>query len=275
MTDSPDRPRRPTARTALQLADLIYHGTVRQIRKDHGNAVIGLLLNIAQTVTFVLAFYAVFALVGFRGAGIRGDFMLFVMTGVFLFMTHTKAMGAVIGAEGPASPMMKHAPMNTIVAICASALASLYIQVLSMVAILWVYHAAFVPIEIHDPAGALGMVLLSWFSGVAIGMVFLALKPWMPDLVKVVSSVYARANMIASGKMFVANMMPGHVLVFFQWNPLFHTIDQARGFAFLNYNPHHSSVTYPVILSLALLFVGLLGEFYTRKAASLSWNARR
>ena len=266
---------RSTSRSALRLADLIYHATVRQVRRDHGNAVIGLLLNILQTVTFVLAFYFLFSVLGLRGAAIRGDFLLYIMSGIFLFMTHTKAMGAVVGSEGPASPMMKHAPMNTIVAIASAALASLYIQVLSMVVVLWVYHAAFQPITIHQPVPAMGMVLLAWFSGVAIGMVFLALKPWMPDVVKVVSSVYGRANMIASGKMFVANAMPGYILVFFTWNPLFHCIDQARGFVFINYNPHFSNVAYPLVLSLVLMFIGLLGEFTTRRTASLSWEARR
>ncbi len=35
--------------------------------------------------------------------------------------------------------------------------------------------------------------------------------------------------MIASGKMFVANMLPTSMLLMLDWNPLFHCIDQARG----------------------------------------------
>ncbi|MEL6204244.1 MAG: ABC transporter permease [Pseudomonadota bacterium] len=269
--------RKPKSRTrgAFQLVELIYHATVRNVRKDHGNAVMGLLLNILQTVIFVMAFYFMFSVLGLRGSAIRGDFLLYIMSGIFMFMTHTKALGAVVASEGPSSPMMKHAPMNTMIAVWGAALGSLYIQILSMAVVLWVYHVAFTPITIDDPAGAMGMVLLSWFSGVAIGMVLLALKPWMPDVVKVVSQVYSRANMIASGKMFVANQMPGHVLVFFTWNPLFHCIDQARGYTFINYNPHYSNVAYPIYLSLGLIFLGLLGEFYTRKSASASWFASR
>lgn len=263
------------ARTAFKICELIFHATVRNLRKDNGNAVMGLLMNILQTVILVVAFYFMFSVLGMRSAALRGDFIVYIMTGIFLFMTHTKAMGAVVGAEGPSSPMMKHAPMNTIIAISAAALSSLYIQVLSMFVVLGIYHAAFTPITIHDPIGAFSMVLLSWFSGVAIGMVLLALKPWIPEVVKVFSSIYARANMIASGKMFVANTMPSAVLAFFDWNPLFHTIDQSRGFAFINYNPHFSNVTYPVLVSLVLLFIGLLGEFYTRRNASLSWEAKR
>ena len=241
-----------TTGSALRLSGLIYHATVRSLRKNHGNAIVGLLMNMLQTIIFILAFFVMFSVLGWRGAAIRGDFLLYIMSGIFLFMTHTKAMGAVVASEGPASAMMKHAPMNTIIAITAAALGSLYIQILSMVFVLGVYHLAFNPVVIDRPAGAMGMVLLSWFSGVAIGMVFLAIKPWFPGFVQVVTNVYSRANMIASGKMFVANQMPGYLLVFFTWNPLFHTIDQCRGFVFINYNPHYSNIAYPFWLSVGL-----------------------
>jgi len=259
----------------LRLLLLIYHGSVRHVRKSHGNAVIGLLMNILQTVIFVAAFYVMFQVLGMRGAAIRGDFLLYLMSGIFLFLTFNKTMGAVIASEGPASPMMQHAPMNTIVAIGSAALGTLYIQILSMLVVAGIYHAAVTPITIDDPAGTFAMVLLSWFSGLSIGMVFLAMKPWAPGFVGLVSMIYQRMNMIASGKMFVANMLPGYMLAMFDWNPLFHCIDQARGFTFINYNPHFTSIEYPFYVSIALIMIGLMGEFYTRKFASRSWYARR
>ena len=65
------------------------------------------------------------------------------------------------------------------------------------------------------------------------------------------------------------------VLRMFDWNPLFHCIDQARGEMFLNYTPHHTSLTYPLYVSLACLMIGLMGEFVTRNNVSLSWSAGR
>lgn len=265
--------RKSQARKALDLAELVFHSTVRNIRKTHGNAVIGLLMNIVQTVMLVAIFFVMFKILGLRGNAIRGDFLLYIMSGVFLFFTHNKALGAVVGADGPTSQMMKHAPMNTIVSISSAALASLYLQVLSGAVVLYIYHAAFGPITIDHPIGAIGMLLLSWASGVAIGMLFLAAKPWQPALVGLIAQIYQRANMIASGKMFVANTMPGHILAMFNWNPLFHTIDQSRGFIFINYNPHFSSISYPIKVTLACWVIGLMAEFYTRKHASLSWSA--
>lgn len=264
-----------TTRTFFGMAELIYHSIVRDVRKTHSNAVVGLLMNMMQTVVFVLTFYAMFFFLGMRGAAIRGDFLLYIMSGIFLFMCHTKAVSAVVGSEGPASAMMQHAPMNTVISITAAAVSSLYLQLLSLFFVLFIYHVAVTPVVIDQPIGALAMLLVAWLSGVGVGMIFLAMKPWAPDAVKLLVSIYSRASMIASGKMFVANSLPSSMLVLFDWNPLFHTIDQARGYIFLHYNPHFSSPTYPFYVAIALVLLGLMGKFYTRKSASISWGASR
>jgi ABC-type polysaccharide/polyol phosphate export permease len=260
---------------ALSVLELIYHNAARHVRKQHSHAVAAILTSILQSVATVAVFYIMFSILGIRGAAIRGDFLLYIMSGVFMFFTHVKAIGAVFGSEGPASPMMQHLPMTTAVAIASAALSALYTQVLTVVVILSVYHLGWGPITIEDPAGAMGMLILAWFSGVAIGMLFLGLKPWAPGFANICQMTFTRANMIASGKMFVANAMPGYMVALFIWNPLFHIIDQARGFIFINYNPHYTSISYPIYASFAILMVGLMGEFYTRKHASASWQARR
>lgn len=261
--------------SALGMAELVYHTIVRNIRKGHGNALWALASNMLQAVIFIMAFYAMFWLMGISKANIRGDFLLYIISGIFLFMLHIKTIGAIAGTEGPSSPMMQHAPMNTVVAIIAAAVGILYLQTLTLFVILFVYHVAFTPFEIDDPAGAFGMLMAAWISGVAIGLVLLAMKPWFPTFVSIFTTVFQRVNMIASGKMFVANTLPAFMLPIFSWNPLFHTIDQARGFMFVNYVPRTTSAEYPIIFSLALLVVGMMAEFYTRQHASSSWNARR
>lgn len=264
--------------SAIYIAELIYHNSVRSVRKAHGNAFMAILMNMLQTIVFVMAFYVMFQVLGLRGTALRGDFMVYIMTGIFLYMTHSKTLGAVAGSEGPASPMMQHAPMNTAIAIASAMISTLYIQLLSLFTVLFIYDAAFAPgvlKEIYDPISCMGMILLAWFSGAAIGMVFLAAKPWFPTPVGIISTVYQRANMIASGKMFVANTLPSSMLAMFDWNPLFHCIDQSRGFAFLDYNPHNSNWQYAFYLAIVLIMIGLMGEFYTRKHASASWGARR
>lgn len=259
----------------FSILELIFHSIVRNVRKTHNNAFIAIFMNMLQTIIFVLAFYVMFSILGLRGSAIRGDFLLYIMSGIFLFMTHTKTLGAVAGSEGPANPIMQHAPMNTIISISAAAISALYIQVLSLFAILFIYHVAFTPVVIDQPIPAFGMLLLAWFTGLALGLVLLAVKPWFPTAVSVFTTLYQRANMIASGKMFVANTLPSFMLAMFDWNPLFHCIDQSRGYVFINYYPRYSTWEYAFWVGVILIMIGLMGEFYTRRHASISWSARR
>lgn len=259
---------------ALTILRLIFVNTVRHVRKSNGNPLLGLVVNVSQAMILVLVFTFMYSVFGLRGTAIRGNFILFIMTGIFLFLTHNKAVSAVAGSETASSPMMQHAPMNTAIAITSAALSALYTQVLSVFVVLGGYALGWGGLTMQNMAGAFGMLLMAWASGAAIGMVLLAAKPWAPRVVQIVQALYTRANMFTSGKMFVANQTPGYLVAMFSWNPLFHSIDQARGFAFVNYNPHKSSLLYPIVFTLVFLTVGLLAEFFTRKRVSLSWGAR-
>ena len=260
----------------LAFLEQVYFGTVRSMRKSSGrNAVLGLIGSMAQTVVFVMAFYFMFQLMGVRTSPIKGDYMLYIISGIAMFMTHNTAVQSVSKAEGPTSGMMQHAPMNTMIAVCSAALQSLYQQTITIGTILLIYHLAFNPVYISNPIGLAGVFLLSWFTGVAIGMVFLALTPWHPPLVNILLMVCRRVNMLASGKMFVANTLPSFMLAMFDWNLLFHCVDQARGMMFINYSSMHSNLSYPLKVALVAVVLGLMGEFFTRKRASMSWGSTR
>lgn len=255
--------------------EVTFHATVRKVRKNHGNAILAIALSIVQSLLFVAAFFFMFQFLGGRTMAIRGNYLLYLMSGIFIYLTHIQTMRGVMQAEGPTSDMMQHAPMNTLVSICSSALAVLYTQFVSLLCILLVIHTVIEPVEIYYWPGALGMFLLAWFVGVTLGIIFMSLKLWFPDLINILSMVYIRANMIFSGKMFVANMMPAMMLPVFTWNPLFHIIDQTRGHVFVNYVPHNTNAGYPFYMSLVFLLIGMMLEHYTRQHASQSWGAKR
>ncbi len=269
------RHQRNNVTVAFHMVELIYHSIVRNLRKQHRSAVIGLLMNAVQGATMIGVFYLMFQLLGQRTAPIRGDFMLYIISGVMVYIIHIKSVSAIVGAENSTSGMMLHAPMNTTISITAAAISTLYTQIFSLAIILTFYHLVVTPIEIHAPVQALGMVIASWFTGTSVGLVLLALKPWFPTAVPIVVTLYTRMNMITSGKMFVVNTLPSTLLSAFDWNPLFHVIDQTRGYVFLNYNPNFTTVSYPLYVGVAFVVIGLMGEFFTRQRASTSWEAGR
>lgn len=260
---------------AFETLELVYHVAIRNLRKTHNNAILGLVMSIVQSLLMLLIFYFMMQIFGMRRVAARGDFLLYIMSGIFPFMTHVKTIGAVSGADGPTSSMMMHAPMNPIISILGAALAALYQQTLAAAVILFTYHAIWTPITIDEPVGVMGMYLLAWFSGIGIGMVFLSAKPWQPELVGILVTLYTRANVLASGKMVLANNVAPNRRAWFDWNPLFHTIDQARGYMFLNYTPRYTSYEYAIWYGTVCILIGLMAEFFTRQHASVSWGARR
>lgn len=196
--------------------------------------------------------------------------VVFLLTGVILFLTHIKAIASVRGASIATSAIMLHAPMTTILSILSKAFAGLYLQfvaILIIVSVLWVFGA---DLTVHDPGGLVLPTFLAWSSRIAIGMVFMILNPIIPAFVKTISPLYQRAQMITSGKFIPAAYMPSALVGWFSWNPLFHAIDQARVAAFVNYNSDVTSITYPIWFTIIALTIGLMGEFWARKNLSKS-----
>ncbi len=255
--------------------ELIYHQTVYEVRKKHRNPLIGLIINIAQTLLMLAGFYVMMSVLRMRDGWLPGDFVLYLLSGIFIFFTHIKAMAAVSSAIGPTSPMALHRPLNTLVVIGAAALAALYLQIVSLIVVLFLYHALITPVQIHNPIGVAFMFILAWFTGLGVGMIFYALKVWFPNLTMMMSSVYSRVNMIASGKMFLGNSLPAAALPLFVWNPLFHIIDQARGCMFINYSPRNSSWEYPLFAGICLLMLSFMILSQARRYASISRSAAR
>ena len=252
---------------------LIFHQTVYNLRTSSRNPLAGLALIVAQNLMLVGFILGIYYLIGLRTSPIRGDFLLFLMSGIFIYMTHVKAVGSVATSYSLAKGLVKHEPLNAAIMIAASALAALYQQTLGCAVILLFYYLAFEQFTIYNWQGVAVIFILAWFSGCCIGVVFLGITPWAPKLAGFITTAYSRVNMFASGKMVVANSIPGFILPWFAWNPLFHLIDQGRGFMFINYSPRATNLTYPLWFSLGAVMLGLLINFSTRKYESASWGA--
>jgi hypothetical protein len=113
------------------------------------------------------------------------------------------------------------------------------------------------------------MLVLAWFSGLGIGLIFLAIKPWFPQVAGVGSTIYARANMIASGKMFLANSTALSIWCCSPGTRCFTSSTRPAASS--------SSTTTRTIPTgstrfwsrIGLMMIGFMGEAYTRKHASL------
>jgi len=253
----------------FEFADLVFHSVVREVRTQSGNATFGVFKEVTTIGVFLGLFYMIAMFLG-RGAAIRGSLIVFLLTGIVLFLTHIKAISSVRSAQSATSAIMMHAPMTVILSILAKSFAGLYLQVIAVTLIVLLFWIYGVDLTINDPKALVLPVFLAWASGIATGMIFMTVAPLIPSIVKTISPIYQRAQMFTSGKMLPAAYMPSVMLPWFSWNPLFHCIDQARVAAFVNYNSDVTSNSYTIWFTLIALLIGLMGEFWARKNLSKS-----
>jgi len=252
-------PRMTLLDAAAKHLSVLYATTVREVRNSAGASQLGLVMNILKTLAFVAAFYVLFVVVGRRDAGLRGDTMLFLLSGVLLFRLHSDAINKVRGAVSGNRALINYEPTKSVIFVWARALAALYDFFLVSILTLGVYALTRDGVAIHHASHLIAPILLAWMSGVGIGLIFMfaeAHLTWFP----LVSQFYQRLLMFTSGKFFVANAIPSVALPYLAWNPLFHAIDISRGAIFVNYEPRNTSLELLAGLTLGLLVIGHILE---------------
>ena len=60
----PQATRPSRLRTGFEFLELIYHATIRNLRKGHGNAVYGMVMNVVQATLILLIFVVMFSILG-------------------------------------------------------------------------------------------------------------------------------------------------------------------------------------------------------------------
>ncbi|MBL4806086.1 MAG: ABC transporter permease [Rhodobacteraceae bacterium] len=258
---------------AADFLGLIYHSIVREVRTKSGSASLGILSEVMQIMSFFAIFYIMFMVMG-RSVAIRGDFILFLLSGIFLLVIHMGAIGAVRGASNAISPMMQHAPMSVILSIISKSLATLYLQITAIIVITLIYFVVSDGFVIYKIRSIFIPFFFTWASGISIGLIFMLLQPLAPGFIRSFSQVYMRAQMITSGKFMPAAYLPTSMVAWFDWNPLFHCIDQMRLAVFINYSKEVSNMSYPIYFTAIFLVIGLMGEFWTRKNLSSSKHGK-
>lgn len=246
---------------------LVFSLVVRDLRTEHRNAALGILISIAQPLIMGLVFYAFMQLMGGRGSQIRGDALTFVITGFIIFFTHIRTVSAV--AMSLRQDMLNHQRLTPFLMISVKALGQLYKNVFALLIMLAANYLLRDVYEMQDPLLFISVIFWCWLGGVAVGTIFLAINRYL-SWGSLLNTMYIRIMFFTSGKFFVASKLPSTIRPYFDWNPLFHLLDQGRGAVFLNYNAGTTSMDYAIKVVLLLLVVGFLTESYVRRHYNVS-----
>lgn len=252
---------------AYAFGSLVYSLVVRDLRTEHKNAALGILFSVAQPVFMGLFFYGFMYLIGSRGGQIRGDGLTYVVIGFVMFFTHIRTVSAVSMALR--ADMMNHQRLSPFLLICVKAISSFYKNVFALLIMLVLNYLLRDVYEMDDPLLFISAVFWCWMGGVAAGTIFLALGRYF-SWGNLVNTTYIRIMFFTSGKFFVANKLSGDLRPFFDWNPLFHLMDQGRDAIFINYTARTTNMTYPILIILGMLVVGFLAEHHVRRHFNMS-----
>ena len=245
---------------------LVYALTVRDLRVQQRNAALGILFAIATPIVTCLVFYVIIRLLKQSSATpIRGDDLTYLLSGFMVFFLHTATVGGVAGAIMPS--MMPHQRATPFLFVCVKAFASLYTHMAAFAVILLFNYLIRGVWEMDHALLAIFTVLTAWLYGIGLGMILLALQRYVSwaNLVKI---AYMRIMFFTSGKFFVGNTAPMREM--YDWNPLFHIIDQMRSAVFLNYTAKTTSLSYAWTWVFIVLVLGFLCESYVRRNYSMS-----
>ena len=255
--------------------DLLYHTTVRNIRKESANPIIAVVNQILTALVLVVVFLFFIRILGMRSLAIRGNEVQFIMAGIFLFLVHNGALGAGGSIGSQRNALNLHTHVTHFMSLFAAGFAQLYISILAATICLGLSHIILEPVEFHRFSGFAFAFFMAWISGLSIGYFFNAIMPFAPRIVALIQTFYSRGNMIFSGKMTLANSLPAMMLPYFLWNPLFHIIDYSRGESFINYTPRVTNINYPIYLTIIVFILAMMLQKNADKKVSASWGARR
>ncbi|MEM9717198.1 MAG: ABC transporter permease [Pseudomonadota bacterium] len=257
----------------IEFLRLLYVSTINEIRGGSANALKAILMRVVQMVIMIVAFFALMSFTGLRNMGLRGDQILFTASGIFLFFIMNGAFKAALD-QNPNAGQNMHAPITPLLTLLSSALAQLYINILTIFLIGLIIHTLIEPISVDNPKKLAAAVFWTWICGISIGTVFGGVGAFFPIVKSLAPMIMMRLNMVFSGKMFAANSLPAAMIPFFWWNPLFHTIDQARDAIFLNYTARYTTMEYTMWFTFAAFAIGLMLLHAAKKLVSASWGAR-
>ncbi|MEM7239360.1 MAG: ABC transporter permease [Pseudomonadota bacterium] len=254
--------------SAVAVILLIYDLTVRDLRTEHRNAAAGILISISQPILSGLAVYIFMNMLGTSSGKIRGDDLSFIVLGFIFFFLHIRTAASVAGSLR--GDMLAHNRLSPFLLVAVKACSTGYKMTLALLLMLLLNYLIRGVFEMQLPLIFILTVFASWIGGVAVGVLMMAANRYL-TWGGVLSSLYTRVMFITSGKFFVANQLPGFIRPLFDWNPLFHLLDQNRSAAFQHYTARTTSLEYPLIICAVVVVLAALVAHYVKANYSESF----
>lgn len=226
----------------------------RQIKSRFGEYQLGLIWMILEPLTGVLVIGFVIGTLAQRTVP-EIPYVFFLLNGFMLMQLLTGCMNSGMTAINSSKGLLVYPAVKLIDPLIARFLFQLVITLFAYV----VFCIAALWLGVDFSLANLGVVfscyLITWAIGSGLGLILGVAVAHYPEIEMVMNFVQ-RPLLFISAVLFPSAALATEPRAWLMWNPLVHTIEQARHALFPFYNPAETNLLYPSIFALVTLAMG-------------------
>jgi capsular polysaccharide transport system permease protein len=227
----------------------------RQIKSRFGEYQLGFVWMILEPLTGVLVIGFVIGTLAQRTVP-EIPYVFFLLNGFMLMQLLIGCMNAGVSAVNAGKGLLVYPAVKPIDPFFARFLFQLIITIFAYsvfcLAALWLG----VDFSLANLGTVLSCYLITWVIGSGLGLILGVSVAHYPEI-EMVMNFLQRPILFISAVLFPASALSTQAREWLMWNPLVHTIEQARHALFPFYNATETNLLYPLICALVTLAMGL------------------
>jgi len=270
------RPRPPAGRLTRMLSDrdslashmrTVHALLLREVRSRFARNKLGYLWALIDPALQVMVFYLIFSAMGRHGVG-GMSLILFLSTGVLTYSFMSNTYQTAVNAVDANKPLLTHPNVRIFDVISARVLLQFPTSFLVFVIFILAIWAGGERIRIENPAEVVYCLFMLTVAGMGLGLIINAFASIMLSLPMLFGQAM-RILFFSSGIFFTITDLPRQLQEYLLYNPFLHLIDIVR----FNFNPRLAipavNLTYPTLVIVTLLFLGLVSHLALRRRIML------
>jgi capsular polysaccharide transport system permease protein len=227
----------------------------RQIQSRFGEYHLGFFWMILEPLTSVLVIGLVVGGLAQRTIP-EIPYVFFLLNGFMLLQLLTSCMNAGVKAVGASTGLLVYPAVKLLDPFLARFLfqlvSTLFSYVIFCLSALWLG----VDFSLANLGVVFSCYMITWIIGSGLGLMMGVAIAHYPEIEMVMNFVQ-RPLLFVSAVLFPSYTIPTQVRECLMWNPLVHTIEQARHALFPFYNAAETNLLYPSMFALVVLAMGL------------------
>jgi capsular polysaccharide transport system permease protein len=244
-------------RSPLQIQrDVLLAMLIRELKTRFGALKFGYAWMLLEPILHVALFSALFY---FKGSDMYPGIPtpLFILAGIVPWLCFSKCVSLGLAAVSANRGLFNYRQVRPFDAVLARVVLEFAVLAVSLVALFAIFWWLGISSPFNDILVLLTVSALFFMLCMGISLILCVLGERYPEATKLVPALL-RPMYFMSGIFFSLEHVPPQYHVYLSWNPMLHIIEQFRIACFSKFNGFYADLSFLVIFSVSVLFLGLL-----------------